>query len=114
MSVYDPVVAAKQGAVYLDTVRPAWFKEIDLPSLDLEDPDVCILGQCFNGFYNGLRSLIPDALDYGTKELWDHPFALTFGFNVPEHHQDNGGFERLGLAWRAEIRRRRKNRKRVS
>ena len=111
MNAYDPVAAAKQGAVYLDAVKPAWFREIDLKTLDLAEYNYCILGQCFDGFYNGLRKLVPDSMDkIDTSD--QHPFALTFGFNVPTKQQGQGAFERLGLAWRAEIRRRRKNRKR--
>ena len=109
MTAYNPAVAAAQGAVYLDTIRPSWFREIDLKTLDLDDPSQCILGQCFDDFWEGLRSLVPNTDNYVSDQ---HPFALTFSFNVPVSRQTNGNYERLGLAWKAEIRRRRKNRKR--
>ena len=109
MTAYNPAVAAAQGAVYLDTIRPMWFKEIDLKTLDLDDPSQCILGQCFDDFWDGLRILVPE-IDGDVSS--EHPFALTFGFNVPKSRQTDGNYERLGLAWKAEIRRRRKNRKR--
>ena len=113
MSAYDPVVAAKQGAVYLDTVKPEWFREIDLKTLALNDYEYCKLGQSFGGFNDGLIKLVPGVLDSCIDPSDHHPFALSFGFNVPTKQQGQGAYERLGLAWRAEIRRRRKNRKRV-
>ena len=111
MSVYDPVATAKQGAVYMDAVRPAWFREIDLKTLDLAAYNYCILGQCFGSFYDGLQKIVGCVTGEAAISS-EHPFAMAFGFNVPVARQSDGNYERLGLAWKAEIRKRRKKRKR--
>lgn len=33
------------GAAFLDGQDPGWWREIDLESLDLGEPDLCVLGQ---------------------------------------------------------------------
>jgi hypothetical protein len=35
------------GTQFLDAVRPGWANQIDLDSLDLENPRACVLGQVF-------------------------------------------------------------------
>lgn len=52
------------GAAWLDQHRPGWLDRIDLITLNVEDPECCVLGQEFGDY--GDR---PDALrDYREAE----------------------------------------------
>ena len=111
---WDPSQRAAEGAAYLDIVKPSWFVDIDASELNLFSPDMCVLGQTFEGYYQGLRALLPEALvGPDNPALIDQhcpeenhakrKFAERFGFQVPRWYQDRGGYEHLGLAWKAEI-----------
>lgn len=41
----------REGIRILDLVRPGWFREIDLPALDLGSTASCMLGQLHDGNY---------------------------------------------------------------
>lgn len=39
---------ASRGAALLDEIKPNWFELIDLATLDIDDPNRCVLGQVFS------------------------------------------------------------------
>lgn len=115
MAKWEPRKAAERGAVYLDAVKPDWFRCITLNTLQLSDNGTCVLGQCFGDYFNALTALVPAFNGYDPDLVEEHAnrrqFAETFGFQVPRPLEDRGGYERLGLAWKALIVRRRKTRR---
>lgn len=56
-------LAAKSGASYLDVqdimdqAETAWFYQIDVDILDLDNVSACVLGQKFGDFYTGTSDL---------------------------------------------------------
>src|SRR5262245_51450155 len=100
------VKAARKGARFLDKRVPGWFRKIRTRELDLSDPNVCILGQCFNGFSEGLAALLGEAT-WDTVDR-DNKFAVSHGFEVMSEDVYDGAYERLGLAWLPLIKERRK------
>lgn len=47
----------KRGLELLDTEARGWENEIDLTILDMGDSDVCILGQLYGTYRDGLEAL---------------------------------------------------------
>jgi len=69
---------AKRGAELLDRVAPGWFKKIDTSTLNMGDCWLCVLGQVYGGYVEGLWEI--DKLNsvyhgfslFSTDEpLWD-------------------------------------------
>jgi hypothetical protein len=85
----DPTVTERvqAGAVLLDVRMPEWFNLIDVKTLDIATPDLCVVGQLFDGDY--LTGL--DALDVRVA-------ASVFGFNAVYSEYDQ-----LNEAWRELI-----------
>lgn len=65
------------GMSLLDQQRPGWRSEIDLGTLDLGNCQVCVLGQIFGDYEDGLEALdISDPYKYGFNAV-DGMYALT-------------------------------------
>jgi len=45
------------GAKALDDLRPGWFREVDIKTLDMTDGAKCVLGQLYDFYGNGLKEL---------------------------------------------------------
>lgn len=95
----EPAVHAARGAALLDNEIPGWAADIDLSTLDIDDPSECILGQLyghpedyFDGYLTGLDTL---GIPLGTGE------SAEYGFNGPNENDS------LTAAWRVEIKKRR-------
>lgn len=80
MSDFSAKVAA--GMALLDQERPGWRQEIDLGTLDLGSCSVCVLGQIFGDYEDGLSEL----------GIGDDPYK--YGFNAL------GGMSTLTQAWK--------------
>jgi hypothetical protein len=50
----------ERGAAFLDGVFPCWYRFIDLDVLNLENPELCILGQLYGRYSTGTRDLYLD------------------------------------------------------
>lgn len=98
----------KAGAILLDGIKPGWFKNIDVFSLDLSTCEDCILGQLF-GDYDGFREvLFPLQEGESTQKHADrtYPFMVSRGFcgdiHIP-YDKYWGYFDELKKAWINEI-----------
>lgn len=46
-----------EGMAYLDAEIPNWHERIDVPTLNIQYPGACILGQLFGSYSTGLKEL---------------------------------------------------------
>lgn len=87
MSVtFDQQTAEKcveRGVKFLNGVKPGWFEEIDLETLDLARGSRCVLGQLYGDFHDGVR-LFTKRVDWDEKFAW----ATARGFALPEMLDD--------------------------
>lgn len=76
------------GCALLDEFDPDWWEVIDLPSLDLEDPQRCVLGQLSKA-------------NWGTPWPGDRfgPFGYDMGFGF----STDGSYPDLTEAWAEAI-----------
>lgn len=110
--------AAAKGAEWLDKKCPTWFNEINVDTLKLSDPFVCVLGQtapCILGkplrlFQSGYASVLR-AQEVADQSAW----ARRLGFDVPTPTRIHmnlvsermARYEMLQIAWLEIIRARR-------
>jgi hypothetical protein len=99
----DYTTCAPRGAQLLDGRNPQWPFRIRLDTLDMSDPENCIIGQLYDGM----------SYDHGLETLLgiDPAQARTYGFDLP-HELRNGqeivdGYKRLNSEWTELIRTRR-------
>jgi hypothetical protein len=92
-------LAVAKGVRYLDKHNPQWFLRINLNTLDLGEPGLCILGQCYGSFWEALGHAVTSPSGRGR----DNPWAIRYGFNVPTADSDeetpNGAYEYLTFEW---------------
>ncbi len=69
--------ATKRGAELLDEWKPGWWKTINTEFLDMEDENLCILGQLFGSF--GEEKFIRKTLR--VEESWI-TFSVKYGFDL--------------------------------
>jgi hypothetical protein len=87
---------AATGASWLDSIRPGWFRRIDLRTLDISSDDCCIVGQLFGSFNRCVLSV--DAGNFG------FPFPLdTAPFGMEPIHKSDKNFRKLTEAWKREV-----------
>lgn len=55
VSASDREVSA--AAELLDVVRPRWYREVDVTTLNLVDVNRCVLGQLWGSYHDGERQL---------------------------------------------------------
>lgn len=79
----DYAAKVNAGIQLLDTEKPGWREKIDLDNLDLGSCDICVLGQVFGNYYDGVEKLKVDAYEYG--------------FNT------GGSFRELTAAWKEAL-----------
>ncbi len=107
VNIKAEAVAAAKGAALLDKVNPGWFTTLDLTELYMQRSNQCILGHCYGDFYRGLAALRPRLRRGGESQCH---FSRDYGFNAQLDSKGDaigGSYERLGLAWAAEIGKRR-------
>lgn len=67
------------GATWLDLNAPGWLAQIDLSSLDIEEPCNCVLGQVYGHYFSAPASARYADAGEGYSYLADDR-----GFNGPE------------------------------
>lgn len=105
-AIYVPRVA--KGAALLDAKKPGWVKTIDLSSLDMGDPCLCVLGQIFG--YEPNESGWPPGYSQGLKALFNgnRQECDEHGFDLTDHDIEHGeelpaALHHLQEAWVAAI-----------
>jgi len=76
------------GVAFLNVVKPNWLKKIDVEKLDLIDKKVCMLGELYGNYDDGLSQL---GLKNGTS-------ATNLGFYGSER-----GYKVLTEVWKRKI-----------
>jgi hypothetical protein len=119
----------KRGVELLDRVNPDWFKKINLKTFQLDDANLCVLGQVYKDFWQAIEDLakVPgvklekfvsedDAAcdcDYCVqdREYFEPDLdAIYYGFNLDTDGEDtNEQFELLGQTWVRAINRKRQD-----
>lgn len=87
----------ERGAALLDSIRPDWFRCIDVPSLDMDDPERCILGQLFGHYDSGCNAI---QISPKTPRSYNGTPGRYFGFN----NEMSWSRDTQAAAWRNEIR----------
>lgn len=88
------------GAIMLDGVDPAWFTKINLDTLDLSNPQSCILGQWNGNFWEGKNELFGKAdVNYATQKSRDYAFDA-------DRNDSENTFKKLTRLWKTQIKRR--------
>jgi len=67
----------ERGAALLDIMRPGWHDVIDKYTIDIKDPYLCILGQLYGHYANGLAAM----WDFLGDEAY-RTSGSDFGFSV--------------------------------
>jgi hypothetical protein len=88
-----PYDAVARGAALLDEKVPDWREHITIDQLDMGDCALCVLGQCFGDFVDGLEEL-------GIDDDDARPGSY-YGFDRLGTRAD--AYERLTAAWREEL-----------
>jgi len=92
--------AVLDGAAFLDRKEGllvqlhGWRSKIDVEKLDISDGDVCILGQLFDGYSDGVNKLSID--QSGQSEA-------AYGFAAGHVYGDHIGSQHLTDAWKAYL-----------
>lgn len=89
----------QRGAALLDKMLPGWWDGKDKPTinleiLEMESPDMCVLGQCFGEYV------------YGCNRLGIPAWSSEFKKGKP-NAKDHGFLGTPETPWRREIERRR-------
>lgn len=91
--------STKLGAELLDRWKPQWWKTINTEFLDMEDEQLCILGQLFGSFEE--ENLIRQQLQPPVEWI---KFTVDYGFDLWEDED----IPALTASWRKRIKQRRK------
>ncbi len=89
-----PYDAVARGVALLDEKVPGWREKINVETLDMGDYCICVLGQQFGDFGEGLSNL---GFDLGDADL-----ARNYGFQRLAGHSDDE-YQALTDAWREAI-----------
>ncbi len=105
----NPYVAAlrvEKGMELLDAEAPeGWYGQIDTHALKLSDCSMCVLGQLWESFDNGVKAL--DLTNEDGEASYDE--VVTYGFDIADSDYDNSsaiggntataGYDVLTKAW---------------
>ena len=83
-------LTAARGARLMDRNRPGWFLRTRQGSVNIHSSVDCILGQEYGDYYRGLRTLKIGCIRSVSYGFMAFPFTRR-------------GWEKLNMAWRAEI-----------
>ncbi|WP_431881785.1 hypothetical protein [Micromonospora chalcea] len=102
-STLTPAARAAAGARLMDQHDPQWYHGVDLALLDIDDPDLCVIGQTEGDFYDS--SLVPWALGTVRVERWavSHGFRSEPSLGEEDDPEDPGDKAELEKAWHHEI-----------
>jgi hypothetical protein len=100
--VFEEQIA--RGADWLDEQKPGWELMIDLSSLDLTDPCLCVLGQVFN---HGEYAVA--GYHWARNELIDSDEVVACGFTFSTLSSHDTAWQILNDEWAAFIKNRLNN-----
>lgn len=83
-----------RGVTLLNSKYPDWYQRIDLNRLDINSCYLCILGQLYRDFLNGL-----DSINLFNDMIKDTP-SISYGFEAPR-----GEGKQLTTEWKTTIQR---------
>ena len=94
---------AAAGAAFLDRAEPDWFKRVNPETLDLAHGNLCVLGQLYGTYRQGIGR--HNALFQNTEKSQKLGFV---GNCNPDSYfgRLRGGWNRLTRAWKNEIEKR--------
>jgi len=92
-----------RGAQFLDEAYFGWVDHINIDELNLRSCCKCILGQLFNGYFNGLTTL---GLLYNDLGASDYGFDICCIPNIINRDNYRPFYDKLRDLWLTEIRRR--------
>jgi hypothetical protein len=76
---------AERIATLLDEIRPNWYNEVNLDTLNMDDGRACLMGQLYGGYTKGRTELgisAVDAPDYGIVVQDSTIYDATVGGDV--------------------------------
>lgn len=85
------ITNAPAGAALLDRVNPGWRNDVSLDDFDIRSWDLCILGQVYGGYGEGLNAL------HGKGTPGRIAFSAAHGFL--DHDTDEEFNSRLEAEW---------------
>ena len=101
------------GIAILDEAVPGWKKEIDCETLDLSDCSMCVLGQVYGTYNEGLtvltKRLIKPGMSYAKENDITNKFASDHGFDERAFNEDGEviegsyTFRDMTEAWEKEV-----------
>jgi hypothetical protein len=92
-----PIAAVVKGIELLNrTLDRDWIWRVDLDRLDMNNTELCVLGQLYGGFENGMKTLFPAFTD--AKGLW--ATGDEYGFSTSDIYT---AYEALTSEWRVMI-----------
>lgn len=59
----------RKASESLDDIKPDWYKDIDLDTIDMGDCNECLLGQLFGGYTDGIRTMIGSVNPYQRQDI---------------------------------------------
>lgn len=92
----------QRGVALLDTKNPDWRKKIDPEILDLNECTLCILGQLYGHYIDGVNELYMVYVAEGgcnNRTVW----AAEHGFNLLDGEDDELIWSILRDSWLAEL-----------
>ncbi len=101
---WSPESAAANGAVWLDEIRPDWWRQIDADRLELGDGCRCVLGQLHGNYDDGVATLDlgnGPPLMLGSDDWNPEARVCRLGFFDPVDEECD--WVALTAAWRTEI-----------
>ncbi len=94
-----PYDAVARGMALLDEKVPGWRERIELRDLDMTDCQLCVLGQIFGDYMDGLDEVLPEALIALGRDI-----EADAGFELLHAGRDaTGRYAVLADAWREAI-----------
>lgn len=80
ISKIEAQIKVARGATYLDRVRPGWYNEIDVKTLEINDCHECVVGQLTKGWHPSKLGILGDeVISYGFNLFepgWPEFFAM--------------------------------------
>jgi len=94
----------RAGVMLLDKMKPGWEQKINVATLNLESSLLCVLGQVYGSYADGLAALWPRSVGWDrwrSYDEWDHQ-AVLHGFEAPPGER---GTRRMVLAqeWQRHV-----------
>jgi len=110
MAQTEAAVIVRRGVKLLDSIKPNWFKKINLKEFDLGDGSMCVLGQVYGDFTAAVNDIATDAVKNLAKRtklvFQDEPILdpVYYGFD----RSSAAGYEDLAHEWQLVIAKRQK------